>query len=763
MFIYALNFMLGIIVFSNKKSIEISSLEWLIFIVLIFVFLITLKKYKNISITIISFVVGFVWMGLFSQYIINTKIADIYFDKPIVIEGKIDNLPVQTDNRYKFIINTHKPFKSKITLAWYGEDTPELKAGDIWQLLVKLKPVNGYQNMGGFDYEKWLFEKKIVATGYVKKYNNNKIIKQGLSVNRLRQYIKNKINPSLANLEFKGLISSLIIGDRSSIQNKHWDILQATSTTHLSVISGLHIGLIAGLFFVIVQFLWCRLNQFSQTIPAKIIAAYFGIIAAFLYTLIAGFSIPTERALIMASMVFISIILRRQHNFFKLYGLALILVLIKNPFNVFNIGFWLSFYVVGIILYVVSQHRNKSLLYRSINLQLVISIATIPLISWFFTTGSTLSPIANLIAIPTFSFSVIPLSLLGGFFDVLGLSYFANIIFAITNQILILLFKILEYLKDFDFNQWNHIQASTLDLIIFIIAILILILPKGLKLRWMAVAPLALIIFNPQTKLDENFALITTLDVGQGLSHVVQTKNHTLLFDTGNIYPSGFNLGTSVINPYLKFKNIKKLDKIIISHNDKDHIGGLKGVLKEFKANQILASDYKKIPQAKPCISGQKWQWDGVLFEILNPSEQNKLNNNNNSCVLKISTLKHTILLTADIEIETEEFLINTIKSKLDSDILIVPHHGSKTSSSHKFLQAVSPNIAIVSSGFKNKYKHPNNQIINRYKKYNIEVLNTSCTGQIEIYLKDKITINKYRENNARYYMRQCAQNYKTN
>jgi Predicted membrane metal-binding protein len=245
------------------------------------------------------------------------------------------------------------PFKARLKLSWYGNNHSKLNTGDTWQLLVKLKRNNGYQNLGGFDYEKWLFYKQIDATGYVKSSESNQLLvqNQSPSIDQLRQDIRSFLRPSLKDLSFGGVINALIIGDRSFITEHHWKLFQSTNTTHLSVISGLHIGLISGLVFLLATFIWRQCNLCSVRIPAKIVGSYFGIISALVYALIAGFSIPTGRAFIMASVVFISIILRRHHNVWQLYGIALLLTLVTNPASVFSVGFWLSFYVVAIIIY----------------------------------------------------------------------------------------------------------------------------------------------------------------------------------------------------------------------------------------------------------------------------------------------------------------------------------------------------------------------------------------------------------------------------
>ncbi len=347
-----------------------------------------------------------------------------------------------------------------------------------------------------------------------------------LSIDRIRQDIRYLLSPFLEKKEFGGVINALIIGDRSLIPDVQWSLFKSTNTTHLSVISGLHIGLISGLMFLLIQLLWRHCPRLNIIIPAKIAAAYFGIISALLYTLISGFSIPTVRAFIMASVVFISIILKRHNNIWQLYGIALILTLLYNPLSVLSIGFWLSFYVVAVIIYGSAQHQNKSWLYRLIYIQLLISFSTLPLTIWFFSSTSVLSPIANLIAIPVFSFITTPLSIIGALLTFSGLTDLSEISFFIANKSLIYLSIFLKQLQQFDFNQWNYTQTSLTDLTFFIFLVFIIIIPKELKLRLLSIPILGLILFVPNPKIDNNSVLITTLDVGQGLATIVQTRNH---------------------------------------------------------------------------------------------------------------------------------------------------------------------------------------------------------------------------------------------
>lgn len=764
--IYVASFLFGVVVFSLKNTLQINLIEWVVIFTLFLAIFTTFKRYKSLSFGLSIMLLGFAWMGFISTQVINSKIQDNYLNKPIVVKGEIVELPKINTHGTKFIFKASAPFEGRLKLSWYNntnnkskaDKVPNLHAGDTWKLRLKLKPNNGYQNLGSFNYERWLFYKRIDATGYVRtSEDNQRINAKAFSIDKLRQTIRYSLLDVLEKKEFGGVINALIIGDRSLIPDTQWSLFKSTNTTHLSVISGLHIGIISGLVFFLVQFLWRCCSRLTLITPAQVIGAYFGLISAFLYALIAGFSIPTTRAFIMASVVFVSIILRRHHNIWQLYAIALLLVLIYDPMSIFSVGFWLSFYVVAVIIYGTKQHQEKSWLYRLIYIQILVSFASMPLTIWFFSSVSLLSPIANLIAIPIFSFITTPLSLIGALLFFGDFTYLSEISFSIANWSLLQLSTVLEQLQALNFNQWYYTQTSWIDLMVFVLLALIAIIPKALKLRYLSLLNLGLILFVPQDSMDNNSMRITVLDVGQGLASVIQTKNHTLLFDTGAKYSSSFNLGQSVVTPYLRAKRIQHLDKLIISHGDNDHIGGLDAILENFTVGEILTSTPEKIKtKTLACQAGQRWQWDGVRFEILNPEKNTNFKNNNTSCVLKISNGKHSILLTGDIERKAEHHLVKHYKEKLKSTIMLASHHGSKTSSIQAFLDAVSPSFVIVSSGFKNRFKHPAKSVIQRYKYNNIKILNTTCSGEIEFFLDDIINIKEYRKTFARYYMRQC-------
>lgn len=756
MLLYALSFLFGIIVFADKSNISISNNEILVFTILsIFALILFWQNYKKASITIAMLLIGFAWMGFNSQQLINNNIENKFLNKYIAVEGVIASTIEQDEYRSKFKFNIESPFKADVRLSWYKNKN--LKTGQRWQLLVKLKQNSGFYNPKIFDYEKWLFAKKFNAVGYVKNSHNNKLINQSdkYLLQQVRFNLTDFLNKALADFKYKGIIKALIIGDRYEISKDLWQLFTKTNTSHLTVISGLHIGIIAGFVFFITSFLWRRSLRLSLYIPSQIAASYSALLFAFIYAALAGFSVPTQRAFIMALVFFANIILKRNENIWRLYSYALILVLVVNPLSTLTVGFWLSFFVVGLILYTLHIYKYKPWYLKIILLQLIISIAMVPVLIWFFQTFSISSPLANIVAIPAFSFIITPIALIGALFNLLSLDLIAYFLFFIVDSSIYYLTLFLAKISQFNINTFHFNKPNQISFIFAIFAVLVLFLPKGLKLRRFAFILILPLFFN-NTVIKKNNFKVTLLDSGQSLAMVIQTQNHNLIFDTGFSTTSGFNIGESVITPFLYANNIKEIDKIIVSHNDNDHSGGLKSLLKEFKTKEILTSAYNKIANSKPCYDSINWQWDGVLFEILSPSKNSNLKNNNASCVLKISNKHKSILITADIEILVENLLIENNSVKLKSDVLLVPHHGSKTSSSISFINAVSPEYALIANGYKNRFKLPAKSIVNKYKNNNSKIYTTACSGAITLLFSNKISLTEMRKSKKHFWNRQC-------
>jgi competence protein ComEC len=752
MLLYALSFLFGIEVFSLKQSFSISFIEGFVLLILIFCVI----YFCRLRVFIISFLIGFFWMAFYSFWVLSNNVQPQFLNKNIVISGTIADLPQSNEFRTKFLFEVDKPFKAKIKLSWYQKKSAkktQLKAGDKWQFLVKLKQNNGFQNPAGFDYEKWLFSQKINATGYVKKSPKNKFLKSQVSLNSWRGNIRRSLIKVTQNLDYGGVLLALATGDRSQIKPNNWLLFTQTGTSHLSVVSGLHIGLIAGFFFLLFKWLWSRCEKWCLKIPNQIFGAFFAIFAALLYALIAGFSIPTQRAFIMVLMFFSHFIFRRYETNWTIYAYALILVLIINPLNILTVGFWLSFVMVFAILYGLHLTKNKPWYQKILWIQVIISLAGLPLLIIFFQTLTLTSPLANIIAVPFVTLLVMPLLLVAIVIYFLGFQ--SPFLFDLANQLLSYLMYFLNYLQQLDFNI-IHIAQVENPFILFLstIAILLLVGPKGLYLKRFSLFLLLPLFLLHNPKIAYGHFKVVLLDSGQGLASVLKTKNHILIFDTGFNSRTGFNIADSAITPYLYSQNLQKIDKVIISHLDNDHAGGLKPLLENFKVNEIITSQPQAITNSKRCYQGLNWSWDGVGFEFVHPTKDTKFKGNNASCVLKVSNKNHSILIIADIEKQAERELLN--HKKLKSDVVFMPHHGSLTSSTTQFIDKVSPSFALISTGFHNRFKHPNNEVVNRYQQRNIKVLDTQCVGAIEIIFKEKIKLLQYRLTNQRYWTRVC-------
>ncbi|NKB37156.1 MAG: DNA internalization-related competence protein ComEC/Rec2 [Gammaproteobacteria bacterium] len=713
------------------------------------------------------FICGFLWALFRADLILECRLAPELEGEKLYIEGVVSGLPERTGSSARFLFKIHKlknssgipqGFPDKIRLHWF-ESEQDMVPGDIWQLKVKLKIPNGFRNPGGFDYEGWLFQQNIGATGYVLRDKYNKQLKSSLEegLHRFRLQVRQKLSISLSELENWGLIPALVLGDRSALDNEEWRVLRSTGTSHLLAISGLHIGLVAGISFFLTRWLWPLGGITSILIPAPRMAAVAAILAAVLYAAMAGFSIPTQRALIMLSVFFLTIILSRKLPKSTVLSWALFLVLILDPFSVMSAGFWLSFAAIAVILFGMSSRlHNRSLWWRWGRVQLLIVVGLFPLLVFWFQQIPVFSILANVIFVPWVSMISVPLILLGSL--VLWLSESSGVFFLQVGIDSINLFwPMLSALEALDISLYRFQNTTYPALCLALVGSFLLISPKGLPGKWLGLVwclPLFFPIKEPIEKGEFRFSL---LDVGQGMSAVLQTENHVLLFDAGPRFSKDFDAGSAVVLPYLAKAGVNEVDILIQSHGDNDHIGGLAKILESLAIGQILTSvpDSVKHKNVSFCQRGMAWTWDEVHFEILHPEHGDSFKGNNLSCVLKIRNASYSVLLTGDIEKQAESRLLSRDYQKLESTILVVPHHGSRTSSMRLFVQAVSPDYALFAVGYRNRFAFPKKDIIMRYQQIDAEMLSTAENGAIEFIVgKTQVRVNAYRQDAQRFWHR---------
>lgn len=744
----------------------------------------------------LAYLMGFLWVSSHALFHLEHRLPEIAENIPIEIVGSVHNLPEGRENsRFEFNVEYTSPAylwpnPGRIRLC-FNHPPEQLHVGDRFAFTVKLKRPNGYANPGSFDKERHSFLNRISAEGYVvSKYPVTHLQKHSFfegnisdprallqvistSIHQLRGKIFSAIFNCLENSPFAGIVAALVVGTREGIRVEQWEVFRNTGTGHLIAISGLHVGLVATLAFGLIKFIYRWLPESYFRIPVQIVGAYVAIVAAISYALLAGFTVPTQRAVVMVTVFMLSIIFRRRTSVWQSYFLALGIVIVIDPLSCLGVGFWLSFSAVGVIIYGMQNRiAPRGMWYRWGRAQWVVFLGLAPISLAAFQQMSWVSPLANLIAIPWVSTFVVPFALLGGtlipLFPKVG-----GFFLLIADISLRVLWPFLEKsLSIFSKVTWTPAQASLISLGFSILGIALLLAPKGFPARKLSIIFLLPLLLNTTPKIEPGALRFTLLDVGQGLSAIIETEKHVLVFDTGPRLNEHVDTGQQVVLPFLAAEGKSKIDSIIISHADNDHVGGLSSITKKMTVEKILSSEPEKIvtfidPEIDPeksnihqCYAGQKWTWDGVDFEILHPSSAQSKKRNDRSCVLRVQAGEHVVLVTGDIESSAEKLLIEHLAQKLTSSILVVPHHGSKTSSSPEFIKAVDPDYAIFPVGYKNAYGHPRPEILARYSTNSskgVRLLNTVKDGAVRFELKPNVPLDAplcYRTKNQRFWHR---------
>ena len=750
MALYVFSFLSGIIVV--QQFVQLPDDRCLIAVAAIAVFSAYLRYWRWLF-----FAIGVIWAVLFASYRLADRLPAPLEGIDISVEGYISDLPKQDEkySRFQFVITeSSKKLPAKVRLSWYQPDRP-VKAGQRWSMTVRLKRPHGNVNPGGFDYERWLFVEGLGATGYVRNYPKPEFLGWNtawFSVDRWRQAIVDRLDELSLDASSLALVKALTIGDSSTISQRQWRLFRNSGTVHLFVISGAHIGLVAGLVYFLMLRLWAWTGILAW--PPQKVAAVASLLAGVFYSALAGFSVPAQRAVIMLTIVMSAIFLQRHTRPFNVLSMALCAILLYDPIAVLSPGFWLSFLAVATIIYVIAGRLAKPGYVAGVaKINWATAVALSPLLLYFFQQVSLISPVANFIAVPVISLLAVPLSLL----SVLLLFLFplaADWLLIIVDRILQGLCWLLGFLSGLPMAMITHPAPPLWVLLFAVPGVLILLAPRGVPGRWLGgVLFLPLLFLNKNHPASGEIAM-TMLDVGQGLSTVVQTAHHLLVFDAGAKFGDS-DMGERVVVPFLLHQGLNKIDKLIVSHGDNDHIGGADSLMQAMPTDSVLTSVVEPLAAHKPiaCSAGQSWSWDNVRFTVLSPPPKKFFSDNNNSCVLQIQSTRGTVLLTGDIESETETWLVANYQDKLNAEILIAPHHGSKTSSTVPFLKTVQPRYVLISSGFRNQFGHPHQQVISRYEQFNAHWLNTAGSGAISLSSEsDSWRVSTERKRERRYW-----------
>lgn len=755
-----LAFLLGVLLLQQMASLP--ALAWGWGLLLCVPAALWLKPFWHLPAWLLA---GFLWSLISAHHILAVSLPQNLIGEDVLIEGQVASLPTQKTRYVQFEFEIQRAWAgetpvtvpNRIRLNWYRDYPPALRAGDSWHLQVRLKPPRGFRNPGGFDYEAWLLQHRIRATGYVRHSDQNQRLATGWAypLQRLRQAVRSRVSQVLGDSPVKGVLLALVIGDRSAITPEQWQTLQRTGTNHLMAISGLHIGLVAGLAFLLGQRLWRYSGQGMLWLPAPKAGAILALTAAAGYAALAGFSIPTQRALIMVAVVMLALLTSRPVIPTRTLAMALLLVLLFDPLAVLASGFWLSFAAVAIIFYGLSGRLGRlPRWYQGVRVQWWISVGLFPLVIVLFQRASLISPIANLLAVPLVSLIVVPLSLVGTL--MLPISHgLGESALQLAAWLMHGVMLGLAWLAEWPLASWSGGASSNWQAVLAVCGVMLLLAPRGLPARSVGLLLLLPLVIGVPSSIPAGAARFTLLDVGQGLAAVVETRHHSLVFDTGPRFSPRFDTGEAVVLPYIRQRGLRRVDRLIISHGDTDHIGGAESVLAAIQVADISSSVPDKLaPRAViPCRRGQHWEWDGVEFAMLHPAEGYTHRRNNASCVLKVTAGDHALLLTGDIEKAAERHLLQAGGADLQADILVAPHHGSNTSSTRPFIRAVAPEYVLFPVGFRNRFKFPRQAVVQRYREQGVTMLDTASAGAISFQLgQGPLLPDRFRQTARRYW-----------
>ncbi|GGY29803.1 DNA internalization-related competence protein ComEC/Rec2 [Paludibacterium paludis] len=693
-----------------------------------------------------AFVVGLGWACLRAQWRLDDMLSPSLEGKVVSVELVVrDALPVSgLRTPVDVEIETastplHVPGHVRL-VDGRGQSWP---AGSRWRVPVRLKGMHGTANTFGADLERTSWAAGSLGFAYPAGGRQRLADATGpqAMIDRLRERMARRVSHVLGNNQEAALVAALSVGVTRGMSNESRERFANTGLSHLVAISGLHIGLVAGLVALAVRhFLgWLALRR----VAPKPVAVWACVMAAAAYAVLSGFAVPARRAFFMVLFVALMLASRRATSAAAILSLALAAILLADPFAVMTPGLWLSFSMVAALLLIGSGRRKARSGWRStVAAQWATSVMSLVPVPLFFGGLPLISPVANLIAIPFVSLLLVPLSLVGSLLPFDSVLRAAGWLAGLFLQGVALL------------DGAPVLNVAVPPAILSVAAMAgagWLLLPRGVPGKGLAALLLAPFLLYRPDALPGGVFRMTVLDVGQGLSVLLETTSHALLYDTGALAAG------KVVLPALAGRGVGRLDRLVLSHHDTDHDGAAPALVAKMPVTGVLAGQadtWHTAPfPAEQCRPGMAWQWDGVSFEVLSPSESvSSRGKNDYSCVIRVTGRFHSALLTGDITARVEQSLSSDDSLELRSDIMTAPHHGSKTSSSDSFLARVGPKWVVVSAGFRNRYGHPHALVLERYRKAGIDVARTDLDGEVTFTAEPVMRIRRYRSDSARYW-----------
>ncbi len=695
----------------------------------------------------------------------------------LVVTGVVASLPQRGASglRFRFAVDEAslqgRPVKlpPTLSLGWYkgfhedaalGQPQSELRAGQRWRFTLRLRQPHGNLNPHGFDYELFLFEQGVRAVGYVRDAPALRLENgAGFFVERQRQRVRDAIDAQVPDRRAAGVLAALAVGDQGAIERDDWELFRATGVAHLVSISGLHVTMFAWLAGLGIAALWRRSLRALLWLPVPQAARWGGLIAAAAYAVVSGWGVPSQRTVWMLVTVTVLQALGLRWPWLLVLLAAAGVVSLFDPWALLQAGFWLSFVAVGLLMAsqpalrapaaalsdapagpatgwraqgVRGLQRLGATARGGITTQWRVTLGLTPLTLVFFQQVSLVGFAANLVAIPLVTLVITPLALLGTMVAPLW-----HLGAWVVQQLTLWL----AWLAAVPGAVWAVPVAPAWAQWAGLLAAVVLVLPLPWRARLLAL-PLLLPLLWPARALPGAGEFeVLAVDVGQGTAVLVRTREHLLVYDAGPQYSRDSDAGQRVLLPLLRARGERRIDRLLLSHRDVDHVGGAAALLKGLPVGDVLSSLeaghplLALAPRAQRCEAGQAWEWDGVKFEVLAPRAADyarSLKSNAMSCVLRVGAAgaaSGSVLLTGDIEHEQEAALVATQAAGLRSTVLVVAHHGSKTSSTPAFLAAVAPQVAVVQAGYRNRFGHPAPEVLARLREHGMPVLASPACG----------------------------------
>ncbi len=717
------------------------------------------RRFAGAVLLLASFAAGFAYAGWRAHERLDVALAPADEGRDVELVGTVAGLPATLERGLRFefeverVVTPGIAVPQRLSLLWYGADAA-LAPGERWAFTARLRRPHGTFNPGGFDLEGWLFERNLRAGGYLREPPTPRrldpmVWSPSSAIDRARAELRARLQASVGDRRFGGVLVALVIGEQRAIAEADWILFNRTGISHLVSISGLHITMISGLAALAVGGLWRRSPRTLALAPAQNAAAAAAVAAALGYCLLAGWGVPAQRTFFMLATVAAAAWLRLGTQPLAVLSLAAFVVCLLDPWAVIAPGFWLSFGAVAAILFAVAGRPGarepgwRARLREAGRVQVAVTLALLPLTAALFQQVSLVSIVANAAAIPLVSLVVTPLALVAGLFVALPdpLAWIASPCLALAHALLVALHGLLSWLAT---PSWASVPLAAppgWTLALALAGVAWLLAPPGWPLRFVGAAWLLPMLVWPAARPAADELWVTALDVGQGTAVLVESRTHTLLYDTGPRYSGTADAGGRIVLPYLRWRGIERLDLLVVSHLDSDHSGGAASILRGATVAAVLSSidpahpALAGAPAVQRCEAGQRIDLGAMRVEVLRPLAADyarpRLATNVASCVLRIESGGRRLLLTGDLPAR-EEAELAAREGDLTSGWLSVPHHGSRGSSSETLLDAARPAWASAQVGYRNRYGHPDARVVARYLERGVHLVRSDESGMAQ-------------------------------